>query len=83
MSDETPLTYETCQEALARLFEYLDRALPPAEEAAVRRHLEVCEICIHHFDFEARLLEQIREKCGSGRAPESLRGKVKSLLDAL
>jgi mycothiol system anti-sigma-R factor len=73
----------TCDQAVARLYEYLDRELPPEEEEVVRRHLEKCAPCFHHFGFDARLLERIREKCEAGPAPEAVRRRVKALLDDL
>jgi mycothiol system anti-sigma-R factor len=84
MSDDaTHLDYYTCEQAVARLYEYLDQALPPAESEAVKRHLELCEACFHHFEFDRRLLETIRERCQTGRAPEPLRRKIADLLDQL
>ncbi len=83
MSDEIQLDALTCHQAVARLNEYLDRELAPEEEAAVRRHLAVCEHCFHHFQFEERLLAMIREKCQIGKAPEPLRRKISDLLDSL
>jgi mycothiol system anti-sigma-R factor len=73
----------TCEQAFARLYEYLDRVLGPEEEVLVRQHLAICEECVRHFGFEEKLLETIREKCRAGRAPETLRRKIESLLDQL
>jgi mycothiol system anti-sigma-R factor len=73
----------TCEQAFSRLYEYLDRVLSPEEEALVRQHLAICEDCVRHFGFEEKLLETIREKCRTGRAPETLRRKIETLLDQL
>jgi mycothiol system anti-sigma-R factor len=81
VSDHTHLDGYTCEQAFARLYEYLDRVLNPAEDALVRQHLAVCEECVRHFHFEEKLLETIREKCRTGRAPEALRRQIQSLLD--
>jgi anti-sigma factor (TIGR02949 family) len=73
----------TCDNAWARLYEYLDRGLSPEEEALVRRHLAICEECLERFDFEERLLTAIRERARTSRAPESLRQQVAALIDRL
>jgi anti-sigma factor (TIGR02949 family) len=73
----------TCEEAVARLHAYLDGALPVEEAEAVDRHLEVCEACLHHFEFDRKLLVAIREKARTSRAPEPLRRKIADLLDRL
>ncbi len=72
-----------CATALEQLNEYLDCALSPEEETAVRRHLEVCRCCAAHFQFDRRLLALIREKCQTGPAPEQLRAEVLRLLAEL
>jgi mycothiol system anti-sigma-R factor len=73
----------TCEQAFALIYEYLDKALTPEEEKLVREHLAICEGCVHHFDFEEKLLDQIRDKCRETRAPESLKKKLSELLDTL
>lgn len=73
----------TCQQAFALLYEYLDKALDGDELRLVEEHLAICEGCTHHFAFEEKLLDQVREKCRSTRAPEGLRRKITQLLDQL
>src|SRR5438128_4574488 len=57
------------KDQISRLYEYLDRVLSPAEEVLVQQHLEICEDCVRHFQFEERLLATIWETCRTGRAP--------------
>jgi mycothiol system anti-sigma-R factor len=83
VSDPTHPDGYTCEQAFSRLYEYLDRVLTADEDAMVRQHLAVCEDCVRHFHFEEKLLDTIREKCRTGRAPETLRRKIESLLDQL
>jgi anti-sigma factor (TIGR02949 family) len=42
----------SCEDALARLWEFLDDELPPQEESAVRKHLEICGRCYPKYDFQ-------------------------------
>jgi mycothiol system anti-sigma-R factor len=73
----------TCQQAFARLYEYLDQDLSAEEEALVQQHLAICEECTRHFGFEEQLLATIRERCRTGRAPEALRQRIAKLIDSL
>ena len=75
--------YLTCRDALERLYEYLDQALPSDEEDAVRAHLDQCAECLRQFRFEACLLRRIRDTARSVRAPRHLKAGIETLLDAL
>jgi mycothiol system anti-sigma-R factor len=83
MSDSSLPDRFTCEQAFARVFEFLDRELGPEEERLVLEHLAICEGCTRHFQFEGDLLKVIREKCAGTRAPEHLRRKISDLLDSL
>lgn len=54
-----------CEEALARLWEFLDDELPPVDQVAVRKHLEICTRCYPKYDFQRayfRFLHQINHR---------------------
>ena len=44
-----------CEEALRRLFEYLDAELHGEAEREMRDHLERCRTCFSRLEFERRL----------------------------
>lgn len=69
-----------CEEAFARLDEYVDRELSAEEMGKVREHLEACARCAREFDFEAEVLEAVREKVRRIRAPDGLRARISALL---
>jgi anti-sigma factor (TIGR02949 family) len=73
----------TCADAMARLYEYLDHELLPHERTAVEQHLAACEGCRYHYEFDARLLDRIRDQCRTERAPVSIRRRVDRLLASL
>ncbi len=50
----------SCEEAMARLWEFLDGELEDAEAGAVRKHLEVCRRCYPKFDFQKAWFEHVR-----------------------
>jgi predicted anti-sigma-YlaC factor YlaD len=45
MSEAAAPDRYTCEQAFARVFEFLDRELGPEEERLVREHLAICEGC--------------------------------------
>lgn len=57
---------ENCEEALHKLYAYLDRELDPATVDEIRTHLGDCPPCGNAFAFEERLQVVIR----SGLAEE-------------
>jgi anti-sigma factor (TIGR02949 family) len=74
MSDDGPRV--DCDEALDRLYEYLDGELTPAVEAAVRRHLTACAPCLRIYDFERAFLRFLDARAQAAEAPPELRRRV-------
>lgn len=68
-----------CEEAVAKLLEYLDGALDEAARSQVERHLETCRGCFSRAELERRLRERVAET-GTVPAPESLRRRVRGLM---
>lgn len=65
-----------CEEALERLWEFLDGELDPANEADVQRHLDVCSRCYPRYDFQRayfELMHRIRKREG---VPPKLRRRI-------
>jgi anti-sigma factor (TIGR02949 family) len=50
-----------CEEALRRLFEFLDHELAPEERDAMQRHLQTCRSCYSRSEFERRLKAKLHE----------------------
>ena len=71
----------TCEEALRRLEDFLDRELAPEEMRRVQAHLDTCAACTSQFRFEDRVLEGLREKVRRIDLPESLRDRIARRLD--
>ncbi len=74
--DEAAVAMIPCDEACARLFEYLDGELEGVLEEEVRRHLEVCEGCYPRVQFEKHFLEALRRSQDGGRVSDILRERV-------
>ena len=65
-----------CEDALARLWEFLDGELPAADEAAVKKHLDICSRCYPRYDFRRAYFEYVRRIRERDRAPSSLRRRL-------
>ena len=73
---ESAVAMIPCEEASARLFEYLDGELDDLSEEEVRHHLEVCTACYPRAQFERHFLEALQRSRNGGRASGSLRERV-------
>lgn len=65
-----------CHEALARLMEFVDGELSEAEEAAVKKHLDICDRCYPRYDFQRAYVEFTRQLQDRHQAPPPLRRRL-------
>lgn len=65
-----------CEEALARLMEFVDGELPIDEEAAVKKHLDICNRCYPQYDFQRAYHEFTRRLGDRDHAPAALRRRL-------
>ena len=76
MNDTTKIN---CEEALERLFDYLDQNLEDGRRHEMEVHLSVCRSCYSRVEFEQRLQRNLRET-GEQTAPRSLQDRVAGLM---
>ena len=65
-----------CEEALQRLWDFLDGELEAADELEVQKHLEVCGRCYPQYDFRRAyfgLMHRIRTR---DHVPPGLRRRI-------
>lgn len=79
MTGPTPLD---CREVFARLEDFVDRELDPAELEQVEAHLHACTHCAPHFAFEQEVLEGVRRQVERIRAPAGLLDTILARLRA-
>lgn len=72
-----------CEEALARIYEYLDGELDASSQEKIHRHLEICKRCYPFFNFERLFLDYLREKGGQVEENPDLHRKVRHLLEGV
>ena len=65
-----------CEDAMSRLWEFLDGELPSGGEKALQRHLEVCGRCYPQYDFRRAFLEYTRRLVAEQQAPPDLRRRL-------
>lgn len=71
-----------CEQALRKVFEYVDHELEEADHEAMHRHLETCKSCYSRMDFERRLKEKLntlREQNASQRMSARINALLKDL----
>jgi anti-sigma factor (TIGR02949 family) len=68
-----------CEQALARLMEYLDRELPGAEHEGLERHLRTCRSCFSRMEFERRLKARLSSLADED-VPEASRRRIRDLI---
>jgi anti-sigma factor (TIGR02949 family) len=68
----------SCEEVIARLFEFLDHEVDPNTEQEFERHLEACRACFSRAEFERRLRAKVAE-AATARAPDALRMRVRMI----
>lgn len=73
-------TRHDCDDALAKLYLYLDRELDGVSSERIRAHLEKCSSCGGSFDFERRLKMVVRERLDE-EVPQSLVDKVRDAIE--
>jgi mycothiol system anti-sigma-R factor len=70
----------TCEEAVRKLYEYLDKELDKTATKQLDKHLELCKSCCDHFEFERKIKTLIQEKCVDAKAPQFLKNKIRDSL---
>jgi mycothiol system anti-sigma-R factor len=69
-----------CEEALHRLFEYLDAELDRPSQRAIEQHLERCRSCFSRLEFEKRLKGHT-SALGTEPVSPQLEARIRRILD--
>ncbi len=71
----------SCQEAFAKLDDYLCRELTPEDIARLEQHLCECIHCANAYKFEGKMHECIKKKVEQIALPKDLAERVRAALD--
>jgi mycothiol system anti-sigma-R factor len=72
----------TCAEAVERLWEYLDGALPAPDKVALEEHLGFCRVCCGEVEF-AQELREFLARSAADEVPEDVRVRLLATLDEI
>ena len=72
--DETDLGAD-CEEAVHRIYHFLDGELTEERRSAIATHLDNCGPCVDAFGFEAELRRVVANRC-KDRVPDQLRQRI-------
>jgi len=70
----------TCQEAVNKLYEYLDKELDHISASQVEKHLQLCRLCCDNFELEKKMKELVQKSCIDEKAPSFLKEKILKLI---
>jgi anti-sigma factor (TIGR02949 family) len=68
-----------CEQALRRIFEYIDEELDDERREAMQRHFHACRGCFSRMEFERRLKDRVGE-LREGEASPELQARIRGLL---
>ena len=68
-----------CERVLRQIELYLDGELVGVERVEIERHLGGCSPCTSHSEFQRRLKEMLRDKCGCRDVPVALVERIRSV----
>ena len=72
----------TCEEAVRRLWEYLDGTLGEAEHEAIEQYLSFCRRCCGEAEFAEELRKFLRA-AADVELPDDVRARLTATLDEL
>ena len=79
MNEKKPIN---CEEALSRLFEFIDQELGEHKHDEMEDHLSTCRSCYSRLEFEKRLQKHM-QKATKQEAPATLQSNIKSIIRKL
>ena len=71
-----------CEHVLRQIELYLDGELAGVERVEIERHLGECSPCHGHSEFQRRLKEMLRAKCGCNDMPLELLERIRALVSS-
>ncbi|MCL4313196.1 MAG: mycothiol system anti-sigma-R factor [Actinobacteria bacterium] len=69
-----------CDDAIHRLYYFMDGALTEDKRVQIKKHLDACPPCLRVYDFEEELRQVIANHCQE-TVPEGLRERVAAAIE--
>ena len=70
-----------CEHVLRQIELYLDGELVGFERVEIETHLGGCHPCGGHAEFQRRLKEMLRARCGCNEVPLDLVDRIRAILE--
>ena len=64
-----------CQEALLKVYEYLDGHLTIERQTIIQTHIDVCDHCSDTYTFEMHVRKVVARRC-TDQVPHELKAKI-------
>ena len=71
-----------CQEAVRRMWTYLDKALETHPTDELEAHLATCQRCCGELEFSRHVRRMVATGEGSARLPVDVRNRIEELISA-
>lgn len=71
----------TCEEALKRLYEVVDKEASQYDVEEVQKHLENCQSCMARYEFEALFKTFVKDKAASPDKIDQLKNRILDRID--
>lgn len=71
-----------CSEAIRQLWDYLDHAIAPDDQARVERHLSFCRMCCGELEF-AKELRRFLASSGVEELPTDVKSRLERFVQEL
>lgn len=72
----------SCEDALARIYEFLDGELEEMTHEQVERHFDVCKRCYPQLQWEQSFRRALHRAVEDEEAPDELKRRVRQLLES-
>lgn len=69
----------SCEQALRKVFEFIDRELSHDDRESMERHLQTCRVCFSRVEFERQLKAKLSVLVDE-QAPHGASERMKSLI---
>jgi anti-sigma factor (TIGR02949 family) len=72
----------SCEEALSRVYEFLDGELDDVSHEEVEAHFHVCTRCYPHLQLENAFREALQRAAAGEEAPPELKSRILALMES-
>ncbi|NUQ12981.1 MAG: zf-HC2 domain-containing protein [Gemmatimonadaceae bacterium] len=77
-----PIRDIDCLTAVRHLWDYLDQELDEPRMLEIEHHLEICQDCLRHAEFDRRFLDALSRMRERSELPSAIRSQVLAALEA-